>query len=155
MQITDILELNSVIVPLEATEKYQAITELIDLLHQNDVISDYDAVHKAVMEREAIRSTGVGQGFAIPHGKTTAIDNLIMALGKTKEPIDFQSIDKQPVTIIVLLLSPADRTGPHIQALAAVSRLMTDQKFRESLLNCSSASELYQHIRDHETQDPT
>ena len=98
------------------------------------------------MEREAIRSTGVGQGFAIPHGKTNTVDRIYMAVGKLNDPIDFNSIDGQMVTIIVLLVSPLDQTGPHIQALARISRLMTDQKLRNSLWACHSDEELFQLI---------
>ena len=150
MQITDILELSCVKAPLTAVDKKQSIIELMDLLAQQGKLNDYQAVLKAVMDREAVRSTGVGQGFAIPHGKTTGVDKLMMALGKVAEPIDFESIDGQPVTIIILLVSPTDKTGPHIQAIARISRLMTDQNLRKQLWQSSSASEIYQHIAEHE-----
>ena len=149
MQLTDILELNCVKVPLQATEKTAAIKELVDLLAQNVTFKDYDAVLRTVMEREAIRSTGVGQGFAIPHGKTNTVDRIYMAVGKLNDPIDFNSIDGQKVTIIVLLVSPLDQTGPHIQTLASISRLMTDQKLRNSLWASISAEELYQLISNY------
>ena len=146
MQLTDILELTSVKVPLQAPDKTSAIKELLDLLDQNVTFRDYKAVYQAVMEREAIRSTGVGQGFAIPHGKSNTVDRIYMAVGKLNDPIDFNSIDGQLVTMIVLLVSPLDQTGPHIQALARISRLMTDQKLRNSLWASNSAEELYQLI---------
>ena len=149
MQLTDIIKVNCVKVPLEACEKYQAITELIDLLDEAGLIKDYDTVFKTVMQRESVRSTGVGQGFAIPHAKCSAVDNLVMAVGKTAEPIDFVSIDKQPVNLIVLLVSPQDKTGPHIQAIASISRLMTDSTFRQQLDKCSSSDQLYELISNH------
>lgn len=154
MQLTDILELNCVKVPLEATDKTAAIKELVDLLDQNVTFKDYDAVCQAVMEREAIRSTGVGQGFAIPHGKTHAVDRIYMAVGKLSDSIDFNSIDHQKVTMIVLLVSPLDQTGPHIHALAKISRLMTDQKTRNELWACNSALELYQLICNYHFHGP-
>ena len=154
MQLTDIIELSCIKVPLTAADKYQSITELMDLLEQNGKLLDYQAALKAVMDREAVRSTGVGQGFAIPHGKTSAVDHLVMALGKTEKPLDFDSIDAQPVTMSVLLVSPADKTGPHIQAIARISRLMTDQDLRQKLWSSSSAQQLYQHITDHEKKPP-
>ena len=146
MQLIDILDLTCVKVPMQATDKFEAIKELIDLLAQNVSFEDDDLVLQAVMEREAIRSTGVGQGFAIPHGKISSIDRIHIAIGKLAHPIDFDSIDGQKVTIIVLLVSPLDQTGPHIQALARISRLMTDQKLRKSLWECESAENLYQLI---------
>jgi len=153
MQLTDILELNCVKVPLQATEKTAAIKELVDLLDQNVHFKDYDAVLRAVMEREAIRSTGVGQGFAIPHGKTNTVDRIYMAVGKLNDPIDFKSIDGQMVTIIVLLVSPLDQTGPHIQVLARISRLMTDKKMRNALWACHSAEELFQLFSNYNHHD--
>ena len=148
MQLTDILDVKCVKVPLQAIEKYQAITELIDILDQAGLIKDYHTALKTVMERESVRSTGVGQGFAIPHGKCSAVDDLIMAVGKTAEPIDFVSIDKQPVNVIFLLISPPDKTGPHIQALALISRLMTDPKYRQLITDSSDAEQLYRHISE-------
>ncbi|KPK73977.1 MAG: hypothetical protein AMJ79_14860 [Phycisphaerae bacterium SM23_30] len=150
MQLTDILELSCIKAPLEAGEKYQSITELMDLLALNGKLTDYQAALKAVMDREAVRSTGVGQGFAIPHGKSAGVDRLVMALGKVDKPIDFDSIDGQPVTMIILLVSPIDKTGPHIQAIARISRLMTDKDLRQRLWNSSTAHEIYQHIAEHE-----
>jgi fructose-specific phosphotransferase system IIA component len=152
MQLTEIVELSCIKVPLKAADKNQAITELMDLLDQNGKLKDYQVVLKAVVDREAVRSTGVGQGFAIPHGKTSGVDHLVMALGKTEKPIDFDSIDGQPVTMIILLLSPADQTGPHIQAIARISRLMTDKDLRRQLWSSSSAQQIYQHITDHENK---
>lgn len=151
MKITEILDAKCVKVPLQAAEKYQAITELVDLLNARGLLDDYDAVLKAVMEREAIRSTGIGQGFAIPHGKCNAVSKLVMALGKVKTPIDFESIDQHPVSVIVLLVSPTDQTGPHIQALARISRLMTDREFRDKIWSADSAERLYQFIQNHES----
>jgi len=83
-----------------------------------------------VLARERTRSTGIGSGIAIPHGKCKAVRGLVMAIGIAHEPIDFVSIDGKLVTIILLLVSPADQTGPHIQALAQISRLMLDEKFQ-------------------------
>lgn len=148
MRFADILDIECVKVPLKALEKHHAITELIDLLNQAGRLNDYDIAFKAVMQRESVRSTGVGQGFAIPHGKSSAVDNLVMAAGKTSEPIDFESIDKKPVDIIFLLISPLDKTGPHIQALAGISRLMTDLPTRSLIDECSTAEQLYKLITD-------
>ena len=150
MKITDVLQLNCVKVPLQATEKYQAITELIDLLNQAQSFSDYDTVLRAVMQREAVRSTGVGQGFAVPHGKCANVDRLVIAMGKTAIPIEFESIDKQPVNLIVLLISPLDQTGSHIQALANISRFMTTPGIRQLIDDCVEPEQLYKLITQHE-----
>jgi fructose-specific phosphotransferase system IIA component len=138
-------------VPLEAKDKCQAITELVDMLDARGQLDDYESVLKAVMDREAIRSTGIGQGFAIPHGKCNAVGQLIMAIGKVSDPIDFDSIDQHPVSVIVLLVSPSDQTGPHIQALARISRMMTEREFRDKVWASKTAEELYHLIEEHES----
>ncbi|MCK5271718.1 MAG: PTS sugar transporter subunit IIA [Sedimentisphaerales bacterium] len=148
MRLADILDIKCVKVPLKALEKNQAITELIDLLDRAGLLDDYDIAFKAVMQRESVRSTGVGQGFAIPHGKSSAVDNLVMAVGRTSAPIDFESIDKKPVDIIFLLISPLDQTGPHIQALAGISRLMTDLPTRSRIDECSTAEQFYKLVTE-------
>ncbi|MBN1765664.1 MAG: PTS sugar transporter subunit IIA [Sedimentisphaerales bacterium] len=150
MKLTDFLQPECIKLPLEAGAKRQAITELIDLLNHHDLLLDYDKAYKAVMDRESVRSTGVGQGFAIPHAKTDAVDRLVMAMGRTAEPIDFESIDKKPVDLIVLLISPPDQTGLHIQALARISRLMTIPLIRPQITATQTAQELYEIIREHQ-----
>ncbi|MHC4309625.1 MAG: PTS sugar transporter subunit IIA, partial [Planctomycetota bacterium] len=127
MLLTQILQQNCVKAPLEGKEKESVIRELVELLDANGLLLDKDVVLDAVFTREQTRSTGIGSGIAIPHGKCKAVKELVMALGVAGEPIDFESVDGQPVTIIILLVSPADQTGPHIQALARISRLMLDE----------------------------
>ena len=139
-------------VPLENSDKESAITELVDLLAASQQIQDRDCVLEAVLIREQTRSTGIGSGIAIPHGKCNGVNELVMAIGIAKDPIEFNSIDQKPVSIIVLLASPVDRTGPHIQALARISRLMLDDAFKDSLQNAKSAEEVYDLINNKETQ---
>jgi mannitol/fructose-specific phosphotransferase system IIA component (Ntr-type) len=98
----------------------------------------------AVLVREKTKSTGIGSGIAIPHGKCAAVKELVMAIGLTSEPLDFESVDGKPVRIIFLLVSPADQTGPHIQALAKISRLMLDDEFKQELEGARSAEEVYE-----------
>ena len=143
MQFAEILDLTCVVVPLQARKKDQAISELITLLDNSGKITNSQVALQAVMDREAIRSTGIGQGFAIPHGKCNAVKKLVMAIGKLDEPIDFDSIDQKPVTLIALLVSPVDQTGPHIQALAKISRVMADKNIRQKIWDSQSAQQLY------------
>jgi len=143
MNLLDILSVDCVKAPLIATDKKAAIDELVDCLSAAGKVSDADSLKQAVWSREQTRTTGIGQGLAIPHGKTDSVDRLVMAVGKPGDPIDFDSIDKQPVRLIVLLASPPDRTSDHIQALARISRLMTMREFRERVYEASDAKELY------------
>ena len=97
MNLTQILQPNCVKVPLEGKDKQSVITELVDLLDANHLLSDKKVVLEAVLLREKTRSTGIGSGIAIPHGKCTAVKELVMALGIAEQPIDFESIDGKPV----------------------------------------------------------
>jgi fructose-specific phosphotransferase system IIA component len=137
---------------LEGRDKNSVITELVDLLDKNGLVQDRQAVLDAVFTRERTRSTGIGSGIAIPHGKCHAVRELVMALGITGDPIDFESVDKKPVSIVILLVSPADQTGPHIQALARISRLMLDEDFKKALESSASAQAAYDLMSERESR---
>jgi fructose-specific phosphotransferase system IIA component len=151
MRLTEILKPQNIRVPLVATNKSDAISELVHMLHANGEITDVKTVLSAVLERETTRTTGIGNGLAIPHGKCSATNHLVMAIGKPLAPIDFHSIDGRPVTLIWLLTSPPDQTGPHIHALARISRLMTIEKFRVALGAARSAQDIFDTIVQQES----
>ncbi|MFZ2148041.1 MAG: PTS sugar transporter subunit IIA [Sedimentisphaerales bacterium] len=150
MILTQILQPNCVKVPVENKDKEAVITELVDLLDTNGLLLDRDVTLDAVLTRERTRSTGTGAGIAIPHGKCNAVKDLVMAIGIAHEPIEFESVDGKPVTIVILLVSPADQTGPHIQALASISRLMLNEEFKQKLEQAASAEEVYELLNDTE-----
>ncbi len=152
MILTQILQPSCVRAPLQSKDKKSAITELVDLLNDNKLLLDRDAALEAVLVREKTKSTGIGSGIAIPHGKCKAVKELVMAIGIAGEPIDFESIDGKPVTIIILLVSPAYETGPHIQALAKISKLMLDESFRKALEKATSPEELYELLSNKESE---
>jgi fructose-specific phosphotransferase system IIA component len=143
MKLTEIIKPSNICVPLTATTKAAAIEELVNLLATNGEITDAKKVLAAVLEREATRTTGIGNGVAIPHGKCAGTPKLIMAVGKTAAPIDFQAIDGRPVNLIWLLTSPPDQTGPHITALARISRLMIIDKVRIALAGATSPQQVF------------
>jgi len=152
MILTQILQANCVKVPVESKDKEDAITELVDLLDANGLLLDRDVALEAVLTRERTRSTGTGAGIAIPHGKCNAVKELVMAIGIAHEPIEFESVDGKPVTILILLVSPADQTGPHIQALASISRLMLNEQFKQKLEQAASAEEVYELLNNTENE---
>jgi len=152
MILTQILQPTCVKVPLDSRDKYSAITELVDLLSKHKLVLDRDTALDAVFTREKTRSTGIGSGIAIPHGKCTAVRELVMALGIAREAIDFESVDGKPVHIVILLVSPADQTGPHIQALARISRLMLDDSFKEALEKAPSGQAAYDLMSERESK---
>ena len=150
MILTQILQPNCVKVPVESKDKEAVITELVDLLDANGLLLDRDVALDAVLTRERTRSTGTGAGIAIPHGKCNAVKELVMAIGIAHEPIEFESVDGKPVTILILLVSPADQTGPHIQALASISRLMLNAEFKQKLEQAASTDEVYELLNNTE-----
>ncbi len=150
MTLTKLLTPDRLVVPMKASEKDAVITELVTVLRQDDSLTDAEAALQAVLKREADRTTGIGYGLAIPHGKSTGAKRLVMAAGKPADPVDFQSIDGRPVTFVVLLISPPDQTGPHIEALAKVSRLMNVEAFRAAVAQAENAQALHDAIANHE-----
>ena len=152
MILTQILQPDCIKVPVESRDKEAVITELVDTLDAKGLLSDRDDTLEAVLIRERIQSTGTGAGIAIPHGKCNAVKELVIAIGIAHEPIEYNSIDGEPVTILILLVSPADQTGPHIQALATISRLMLNEEFRQKLEKVTSADEVYELLNNQENK---
>lgn len=152
MILTQILQPDCIKVPVESRDKEAVITELVDLLDANGLLLDRDNVLDAVLTRERIQSTGTGAGIAIPHGKCNAVKELVMAIGIAHEPIEFDSIDGKPVTIVILLVSPTDQTGLHIQTLATISRLMLNEEFRQQLENVTRPDEVYELLNNQQDQ---
>ena len=144
MELIDLIQENTIRVPLVANDRQEAIGELVDVLGDVGAISDCDTIRQLVWERELQRTTGIGEGLAIPHGRCDNLTHMVMAMGKPETPIDFASADKRPVELIILLVSPTNNTSDHIQALGRISRLMVDRAFREDAYATESASELFE-----------
>ncbi|MEQ9454872.1 MAG: PTS sugar transporter subunit IIA [Phycisphaeraceae bacterium] len=150
MRLTDILQPDCVVVPLTGTDKHAVIDELAEMLAEKSPIASADELKQAIWQREQTRTTGIGHGIGIPHGKASGVDRLRMAIGRPAEAIDFGAIDGKPVDLIILLASPLDQTGPHIQALAKISRMLTDEALRNDLKQAPDSASLYELIVRHE-----
>ena len=151
MKLTDILSPDCILAQMDAPDKSSAIRELVHVVAETGKCTDEQELLKVVFDREAIRSTGIGHGLAVPHGKSDCCEKLVMALGKPVAEIDFESKDGQPADIVVLLASPRNQTGPHIQALARISRLMLMGDFRSAISNAQTAEEIYDIIAKSES----
>lgn len=151
MRLLDILSVDCIKAPLDARDKQAAINELVDLLGARGRVKAPAALKEAVWTREQTRTTGIGNGLAIPHGKCPGVENLAIAIGKPAQPMEFQAIDGKPVKLIILLASPPDRTSDHIQALAHISKLMTMEEFRQRIYSAASPQEIYDLFK---SQDP-
>ncbi len=150
MILTQILQPECVKIPVDSRDKEAVITELIDLLDAGGALADRAAALEAVLARERIQSTAMGAGIAIPHGKCNAVKEVVMAIGIAREPIEFDSVDGKPVTIVFLLISPVDQMETHIQALAAISRLMLDEELRRQLEQAESVENVEELLGEQE-----
>jgi len=141
-KLKKLLTNDNIFLELEADSKETIIEELIDRLVGCGKIKNREAVMKAVLEREKKMSTGMENGIAIPHGKTDSVNQLVVAIARKKEGVDFNSIDKQSSTIFVMTISPLSRSGPHLQFLAEVSKLLKDSRAREKFLTAKTTEEV-------------
>ncbi len=137
MRLMEILSGKSVVVGLDGLTKGEILEELVDVLEVGDKIIDRDKVLEAVLQREEIMSTGIGHGIAIPHGKSEFVKELGGVLGIKGDGVDFDALDGKPTFIFFLLVSPMDVSGPHIKALARISRLLKGEAFRQELIGAS------------------
>ncbi len=153
MKIAELLTENLVKVDLESFEKEEVFEELIDLLVREKRITDRDAARQAIIERENKQSTGIGRGVAIPHGKSVAITQLTGALGISKDGLEYDSLDGEPVHLVFLLLAEDDNPGPHVEALAQISSLFRIPGFIERLIAAGTPRELYDIIAAEESQE--
>lgn len=144
MRFADLLQPDAVKVPLDARTRDEAIRELVGVLVGSGAIPavEAQALTEAVLAREQQRSTGIGEGLAVPHAKSQGIRAIAMAAGTLREPVDFQSIDRQPVRLVCMIVAPPDRIADHIQALARVSRLFSSAHARSSAFGATSAESL-------------
>ncbi|MDE2829658.1 MAG: PTS sugar transporter subunit IIA [Gemmatimonadota bacterium] len=140
MTLREILSGN-VIVELEGQNKPAILEELVKELKVGDKITDREKVLQAVLEREVLLSTGIGNGIAIPHGKSENVTVLSGVLGIKSEGINFDSLDGKKTYIFFLLVSPLDVSGPHIKAFARISRLLQREDFRQRLIGISNREE--------------
>lgn len=148
MNLLDLVSVECIRAPLKATEKRGVIDELVDVLAEAGRAGDAGALKQAVWAREQTRTTGIGHGLAIPHGKSESLAEPAIAIGKPEEPLEFEAIDGKPVRLVVLLASPVDRTSDHIQALAQVSRLMTGEAFRDQIYAASDSEAIMDLVKE-------
>ncbi len=150
MKITDILTEELIVPQLGGKTKNEVIDGLLERLAGSSRVLDKEKVRAAIFEREKIMSTGVGNGFAIPHGKTDAVSDIVASFAVTAEPIEYQSLDEKPVRLIFLLVGKDNLVGPHIKLLSRISRLMNKEEFRQKLLQPHSAREILDLFRQEE-----
>ena len=152
MRIIDFLNEKAVIANMKATNKEAAIRELVECLAKAEGIKPKEELIKVLFNREALGSTGIGQGVAIPHGKTDSVKKLVAAFGVCHAGINFEALDGEPVYLFFLLVAPEDSAGPHLKGLARISRLLKDKYFRESLKALTEEKAILKLIREEDAK---
>lgn len=149
MKITDFLREKAVSINMTATDKQGVIRELVQLLVKAGEIKspDEEKLVPILLAREALGSTGIGQGVGIPHGKSNCVRDLVGAFGLSRRGVNFDSLDGEPVHLFFLLVAPEDSAGPHLKALARISRLLKDRFFRESLKEAKDERQILRIIQ--------
>jgi mannitol/fructose-specific phosphotransferase system IIA component (Ntr-type) len=148
MALADLIRPEVVKVPLAGKTKNEVLRELVQVLLDAGKIGELESVYDALLAREALGSTGLELGVAVPHAKTSAVRRLTAAIGIAPQGVDFLSADGQPAKLFFLLLAPPDQSGPHIQALAEIARLAKSPTFLRLLSSASSAQEVTDLIRE-------
>ncbi len=147
MRLTERFSEDCIIIDSNAVSKDQIIKVLVDKLCDVYQIENREGVHEAVLGREKKMSTGIGCGLAVPHAKVDYVSKMCIVAVTSKKGIDFAAIDKEPVFLLFLIVSPTNTTGPHIRALSAISRIMSDAEIRKSLISARTPADFFQKLR--------
>ncbi len=152
MKLIDVLKPEYIKIPLTGNTKEAVIRELIDVLAPHAIFESREQVFQAVIEREKIMTTGVGNGVAIPHCKHDSCSDFAIALGIHPDGVDFDSIDNQPAFLIFLLVGPEDKPGLHIRLLSRISRIISKPDVRQRLLSQTSPEAIHTILKEEESK---
>jgi fructose PTS system EIIBC or EIIC component len=150
MKVHELLSTKNILTGFKNENKEDVINELVDLLKGDERVLDLEEVRKCVFEREEKMSTGVGKGFAIPHGKTNSVNDILAAFGKSETPIEYNSLDGEPVHLVFLLVGKENLLAKHIKLLSRISRMMNNEEFRKRLVEAESKDAILQLFQDEE-----
>ncbi|MBV6512669.1 MAG: PTS sugar transporter subunit IIA [Ignavibacteriales bacterium] len=142
MKISELLTPELITTDLPVSDKNQVIEAMLKLIEHDPRVLDFQKVKQSVFDREKVMSTGVGKNFAIPHGKTDGISDIIIAFGKSDNPINYSSLDGQPVYLVLLMIGRENSVSFNIKILSRISRMMSNDQFREKLRLAESAAEI-------------
>ena len=152
MKISDILKKEHIIKELDSYDKKNVLDELSSFLEDEGEITSKENLLTALIEREKLGSTGIGENVAIPHAKISEIDKIITVFGRSKNGVEFESLDQKPVNFIFLVIAPENSTGQHLKALARISRLFKNPSLRESVLRTNEADQIYSILVDEDSK---
>ncbi len=144
MKLADFLGQDRIVPSLTSKSKEDVLAELASILASAGAIGDVQEAVRVLLDRERLGSTGIGEGIAIPHGKLAPLQEVVAAFGRSRQGVEFESMDGAPVQLFFLLLAPENSASAHLKALARISRLLKDRSFREALLKADSREALYE-----------
>ena len=150
MKVYELLNQKNILTGFTSHNKNDVINELVDLLTGDERVLDLEEVRKCVFEREEKMSTGVGKGFAIPHGKTNSVTDIIAAFGKSITPIEYNSLDGEPVQLVFLLIGKENLLAKHIKLLSRISRMMNNEEFRKKLIEAENKESILKIFQEEE-----
>lgn len=150
LKISDFLRSKAIVMEIKAKDKIEVLNELVEHMVSHKLVKNGEEFVKALAKRENLESTGIGDGIAIPHARTNAVQDLVLAFARSPHGVDFSSIDGKPSYLIFLIASPENKKSEYIMALAKLSRLLRKQTVREKLRNAKSPDEVLTVIKQNE-----
>jgi PTS system nitrogen regulatory IIA component len=151
MRLSELLNPQAITTRLQARGKREAIAELVQLLESAHGLNSQGEILDRVLRREAMMSTGIGNGIAIPHGKARLVDRLVAACGVSPEGIDYDSADGEPATLFVLLVAPESGGALHVKVLANISRLLKEESVRRMLREANGPEAFFAVLKSSES----
>lgn len=149
MKITEYLKKNNILLNLKASDKKDAIRKSALLLSESKKIIDFDQFLRDVFAREALKTTGIGDQIAIPHARSNAVEDFVIAFSRVPEGLDFNALDSKPVKLIFLMGTPANKgLSGYLQILAYLTRILNKEDFRKSLISAKSAEEVIEAFQE-------
>ncbi|MCA9676360.1 MAG: PTS sugar transporter subunit IIA [Kofleriaceae bacterium] len=152
MKIVELIRREMIVPALVARDKPGLLEELAAHVASQNAKIDRTALTRVLIDREQLASTAIGEGVAIPHGKMSAVSEIVACLGRAPGGVDFDSMDGQPTFLFFVLVAPENSTGAHLKALARISRVFKDAEFRRRLLDAPDADAMYRVIAEEDAK---
>lgn len=148
IRLTHFITEERICLDLSTTDKVGTIKEMVGLLGNHELITDKDALIKGLIAREELETTGIGDGIALPHARIDVVDELMIAFGRSRKGIDFNSLDEKPVNLVFLIVAPRRDSSKVLKMLACACRILRKESFRQTLLNAESEQEVIRLIEE-------
>ena len=152
MRINDILKKESIIADLVGTNKEEVLREVTDFLQSQGLIKNKESLLSALIEREKLGSTGIGENVAIPHGKSDELSKIVTVFARSLKGVDFEALDQKPVHFVCMVIAPSNSTGQHLKTLARISRIFKSQNLRDGILKLQNADQIYSLLLEEDSK---